>query len=203
MKKSISIIMAVILCAAVFSGCTKKLNVDTDTVYVEKNGTVISGDVEKFDKDHYEETELEDYINEQVEEYTKKNGKTVSVESYKVEDSKAKLNMKYDSCQDYSDFNGIELYAGTVVKAQAEGYDFDTDFVKVEEKKKGGSVSKSDVLANDNYKVVVVKANIAVKVAGTIMFVSKENTEVTAKDTVTIKSEGANEEAVLTYIIYK
>lgn len=203
MKRTISIMMAVVFCTALFTGCGKKLKVDTDTVHVSKKGIVTSADVEKFEKEYYDEAELEEYINQQVEEYTKENGKTLSVESYKVEEDKAKLNMKYDTCQVYSDFNGIELYSGTVVKAQAEGYDFDTDFIEVKEQKKADKVSSTDVLKNDEHRVVVIKANIDVKVDGTILYVSDKDTEITSKNTVSIKGEGSNEEAALTYIIYK
>ena len=48
----------------------------------------------------------------------------------------------------------------------------------------------------------MIKANVDVKVDGTVLYVSKQDTKVTAKDTVSIMGEGANEEAALTYIIY-
>ena len=107
-----------------------------------------------------------------------------------------------NSYEDYTAFNGIELYDGTVVEAEAAGYDFDTDFISAsdEDTKK---VSKDDVLADDNNKVVIIKANVDVKVDGTILYVSKENTKVTEKNKVSITGESSAEEAALTYIIYK
>ena len=56
---------------------------------------------------------------------------------------------------------------------------------------------------SDNNKVVIIKANVDVKVDGTILYVSKENTKVTEKNKVSITGEGSAEEAALTYIIYK
>lgn len=191
-----------ILCMGLLSGCSKKTDVDTSTVFIEKKGKITSVDVEALDKDYYDEAELESYITDHVNDYTSENGNTVEMASFTVTDQVAKLQMQYDSYEDYTAFNGIELYDGTVVEAEAAGYDFDTDFISAsdEDTKK---VSKDDVLADDNNKIVIIKANVDVKVDGTILYVSKENTKVTEKNKVSITGEGSAEEAALTYIIYK
>lgn len=191
-----------ILCMGLLSGCSKKTDVDTSTVFIEKKGKITSVDVEALDKDYYDEAELESYITDHVNDYTSENGNTVEMASFTVTDQVAKLQMQYDSYEDYTAFNGIELYDGTVVEAEAAGYDFDTDFISAsdEDTKK---VSKDDVLADDNNKVVIIKANVDVKVDGTILYVSKENTKLTEKNKVSITGEGSAEEAALTYIIYK
>ena len=49
-----------------------------------------------------------------------------------VEDGTAKLRMDYETVDDYTAFNGVELYEGKIVQALAAGYDFDTDFVGVD-----------------------------------------------------------------------
>lgn len=202
MKKIICVGFTMILCMGLLSGCSKKTDVDTSTVFIEKKGKITSVDVEALDKDYYDEAELESYITDHVNDYTAENGNTVEMASFTVTDQVAKLQMQYDSYEDYTAFNGIELYDGTVVEAEAAGYDFDTDFISAsdEDTKK---VSKDDVLADDNNKVVIIKANVDVKVDGTILYVSKENTKVTEKNKVSITGEGSAEEAALTYIIYK
>lgn len=202
MKKIICVGFTMILCMGLLSGCSKKTDVDTSTVFIEKKGKITSVDVEALDKDYYDEAELESYITDHVNDYTSENGNTVEMASFTVTDQVAKLQMQYDSYEDYTAFNGIELYDGTVVEAEAAGYDFDTDFISAsdEDTKK---VSKDDVLADDNNKVVIIKANVDVKVDGTILYVSKENTKLTEKNKVSITGEGSAEEAALTYIIYK
>lgn len=202
MKKIICVGFTMILCMGLLSGCSKKTDVDTSTVFIEKKGKITSVDVEALDKDYYDEAELESYITDHVNDYTSENGNTVEMASFTVTDQVAKLQMQYDSYEDYTAFNGIELYDGTVVEAEAAGYDFDTEFISAsdEDTKK---VSKDDVLADDNNKVVIIKANVDVKVDGTILYVSKENTKVTEKNKVSITGEGSAEEAALTYIIYK
>ncbi|MBO5371497.1 MAG: hypothetical protein J6A75_02140 [Lachnospiraceae bacterium] len=209
MKKIICVGLMLILCMSMLTGCSKaKTDVTESTVFVEKKGQIVSVDVEELDKEYYDAAELEEYITEHVADYTTENGETVTKENFLVEEGIAKLEMKYASYEDYSNFNGIEFYEGTVLEAQAEGYDFDTEFYALAEesdeaagtKQKAG---KTDVLADDESKVVIIRANVAVQVKGKILYVSAEDTEVIDKKTVRITGEGANEEAALTYIIYK
>ncbi len=208
MKKMICAGFAVILCMGLLSGCSKRTDVDTSTVFIEKKGQIVSMDVEALDKEYYDEAELESYITDHVTEYTAANGETVEKIFFEVTDGIAKLQMEYDSYEDYTGFNGIELYTGTVVKAQAAEYGFDTEFCSVS-KGSGDSeyalekVSKEEVLADDSNKVVIIKANVDVQVPGTILYVSAQDTKVTGKNTVSITGEGSSEEAALTYIIYK
>ncbi len=188
MKRKTAIIFSMILSLSLLAGCGSKLDVEESTVYVDKDGSVISVDIESFEKDYYDESELKDYVKEEVEDYTSENGKkSVSLEDVSVDDSTATLKLKYASADDYTNFNGIELYTGTVVKAMAAGYDFNVDFVSVRDGSVTGTATRDEILENDDYKVAIIKANTDVKVDGTILYVSSENVKVTAKDTVSIR----------------
>lgn len=192
-----------ILCAGMLSGCSSKADVDTSTVFIEKKGNIISVDVEHLDKDYYDTEELEEYITKHLEEYTQTNGDTIEQASFDIKDGIAKLKMEYDSCEDYTGFNGIELYTGNIVEAQAAGYDFDTDFYSVSDSDEKKKVSGDEVLKDDECKVAIIKANVDVQVPGTVLYISGEDTEMVGNDTVSIVSADANEEAHLTYIIYR
>lgn len=203
MKRYLCMGLVFLLAVSLFAGCGGRLNVDRSTVYVQKKGTVLSADVIQFDKAHYDETELEEGIKSQVEEYCSGAGDKVSMESFAVKDGVAKLNLKFDTFEDYRDFIQIELYSGNIVKARAEGYDFDAEFFSVSDGEKK-SVSTEEVLEADDNKVVIIKANVDVKVDGTILYVSGENTSVKGKDTASISGdEERSEEADVTYIVYK
>ena len=195
--------LMLVLCMGVFTGCAGKMNVTTSTVYVDKKGHIISVDVEELNQEDYDVSELEEYITENVTAYTAEYGEVVSKEAFKTEDGMAKLEMKYDSYEHYAKLNGIEMYVGTVVQAQADGYNFDTKFNSVSEGEVKGSATKDDVMADDDYKVAIIKANVNVQVPGIIYYVSAQDTEVIGKNTVSITGEGASEEAALTYVIYK
>ncbi len=206
MKKMIITVLAVLLCVGLLCGCGKKTNVDTSTVFIDKKGKVTSVDVEDLDKEYYDSEELESYITERVADYTEENGDTVEKASFQVEEEIAKLQMEYDSCEAYTDFNGIELFCGTIVAAQAEGYDFETEFYSVDDEAEGGrgqSSTKEEVLEDDDRKVAIIKANIDVQVQGKVLFVSAQDTAVVGKNKVSITGEETSEETGLTYIIYK
>ncbi|MCX4321189.1 MAG: hypothetical protein OSJ44_15990, partial [Lachnospiraceae bacterium] len=80
MKRYLCMGLVFLLAVSLFAGCGGRLNVDRSTVYVQKKGTVLSADVIQFDKAHYDETELEEGIKSQVEEYCSEAGDKVSME---------------------------------------------------------------------------------------------------------------------------
>lgn len=104
-----------------------------------------------------------------------------------MEDGTAKLRMDYETVDDYTAFNGVELYEGKIVQALAAGYDFDTDFAGVDKDGSVTGVTRGDILAQEDLKVVIIKANTDVKIDGKILYVSCDNVTVTGKDSVSIK----------------
>lgn len=216
MKKNRCIGLMIILCAGMLTGCGSDLQADTNTVYVSKHGEVISIDVEKLDQPYYKEDELKNFVDSAVEEYNMKNGKdSVEVDELTVCDQTAKLRMKYKTTEDYTAFNGVELYQGKVVQAQADGYDFDTEFVNVTEDD-FPEVSREEVMAQEDLKVVIVKADTNVKVDGKILYVTCDGVTVIGKNTVSIERGTGTSHAentkdageplssdAYTYIIYK
>ncbi|MFQ8778726.1 MAG: hypothetical protein ACLR78_16515 [Roseburia sp.] len=69
----------------------------------------------------------------------------------------------------------------------AAGYDFDTDFAGVDKDGSVTGVTRGDILAQEDLKVVIIKANTDVKIDGKILYVSCDNVTVTGKDSVSIK----------------
>ena len=227
MRKACMAGISVLIGISMLAGCGKSLDADTDTVYVQKNGTVLSVDVETLDKDYYDETELKDYVTDAVSTYTGEHGKSaVKLENLSVKDGTATLKMKYKTPEDYTGFNGIELYEGKVVKALAAGYDFKTDFVSVEDGKVTGTATKEEIYSGEDLKVVIIKANsLSIRDGYSLNSGSTadesdsdENiadgtesiggsTEVSDTDvnddTTYVKDDGAFETDVYTYIIYK
>jgi len=85
----------------------------------------------------------------------------------------------YETVDDYTAFNGVELYEGKIVQALAAGYDFDTDFAGVDKDGSVTGVTRGDILAQEDLKVVIIKANTDVKIDGKILYVSCDNVTVT------------------------
>ena len=180
MKRLVCTVCSVLLCVGLLSGCGTSLEGEESVVYVGKKGVIESLDVESLDQSYYDETELKSYVDAEVKDYTAEHGKNaVEVESLKVEDGVAKLKMKYKTPEDYTAFNGIELYQGKVVASLAAGYVYDGEFARVEEGKVVG--------AEDDLKVAIIRANTDVKVDGEICYVSCQNVKLTGTDSVSIR----------------
>ena len=202
MKKPVIIAAAAVGMLA-FAGCGS-LNVESNTISLEKNGRITEAIAEDFSQDYYDEEELQSYIDEAVDAFSSEEGKgKVKTSGYRVEDGKVYLNIRYKDADTYSAFNGVELFCGTIVQAQAEGYKFDTDFVTAEDGKATGTADTQAVLGDDKLNVLIVRADTDIIVPGTIKYVSAEGTQVTAKDTVTMEHKSDTSVAPLVYVIYQ
>ena len=90
MRRMMRVGVLLVLTVAVLTGCGKKFAADTDTVYVQKKGTVKGANVAAFDKDYYKQDELESFINDTVDTYVAKAGEgTVDVTEFAVADGVA------------------------------------------------------------------------------------------------------------------
>lgn len=190
MKRFVCMALGLGMCAGVLTGCGTTVEGDTSVVYVGKNGAIISLDVEQFDEDYYSTEELQSFVDEEVAAYTQENGRSsVKVEELTVDTGTARLQMKYKTADDYSAFNGIELYQGKVIDALAAGYVFDGDFAKVLNGEVVGTASKQDIYQEQDLKVAIIRANTDVQVEGEICYVSCENVELTGTDSVSIRED--------------
>lgn len=207
MKRIISLCLITAVLAAVLTACGGELDVDRNTVYVQKKGGIVEATVEPFEKGYYDQAELESYVKERVAAYALEHEeKSVEMDKFEVADGIATLYIKYAGYADYAEFNGVKMFAGTVPQARAAGYDFDTEFLAVEDGVLGDTVDSGIVLADDTYKAVILSTKADVKVDGKILFVSSKYTQIAAKDTVSItllEDAMDGEELSLTYIIYK
>ncbi len=205
-----SLLLALVMLVGVFAGCGSS-DVTENTIEVKKNGSITETLVETLDQDYYDEDELEAFIDDAISAYDGSAG-SVKKKKFSVKDGVATLVLKYESSDAYAAFNETEMYAGTIVKALAEGYEFDealydvsgsTESDSTEDSLGGSQVSKSEVTGYPSYGVVVLKENTNVKVSGTIVYTTS-NVEVLSKNeaSVTGYTENGGFDSY-TYIIYK
>lgn len=183
---AVVLVLVIVLAIFVFGSCGK-YDTDTSAVYVQQNGKIISVSVEEFDEDTYSKSELKDYIKEVIASYNEEKGVTLVVQKdFDVEDDVASLVMEYATTDAFEDFEGVELFAGTIAEAKEAGYAFDVEFASVVD----GVVSEAnagDFLENEEYKVVIIKANTKVCIPGEIAYVSTTNIDDVMADAVVIK----------------
>lgn len=189
MKRMFCAIPWVLLLAVLISGCGGTLpDADESLVYVNKKGAVTYLDVEAFDPGLYEEEGLREFLEQEIDAYTQEHGKnTVKLSDLSVENGVAKLRLTCQSAQDFAQYNGIEMYQGRVVDALAAGYVFDGAFAKVENGAVTGEATKQEIYKENELKVVIIRANVDVRVEGEICYVSCQNVSLTGPDGVSIR----------------
>ena len=189
MKKFGQIVLVFLLSVGMFTGCGTSYKADESTVFVLKDGKIVSTDVENFDEKTYDKDGLKEYVKNEIDTYNEKNGKgSVSLKKLDTGEKKATLTIAYRTAEDYQKFNDMELYTGSVAEALAAGYSFDGSFASV----KNGKIKaceSSAFLDDSSYKVVVIRGNTNVKVKGTICYVSTTNTSYVDAQTIAIKKE--------------
>lgn len=211
-KKTVSFLMAVFMVFAVLSGCGKKITFEPESssIYVKKDGTVVSADIETFSGGNYNEDELKAYVEEAVKEYNSEHGAEasayvdekdkdaslpVAVDSLEVKDEIASLFLNYATCADYLEFTGTAgmeggisaLEKSTVAQMTLDGT-FQND--------KGEDAALDGVAKNEKYHVVKVEGPVTIQVEGTIKYVSTGVT-INGKYTAVTPDTGVS------YIIFK
>lgn len=190
---AVVLVLVIILAVFVFGGGST-YETDTNTIYLLEDGKVVSNSVEVFDENIYSEKDLESYIKEIVDTYNAENENAVKQKSLTVKDGTATLVMEYADAEDYENFEGTEIFTGTLAEAVKAGYTFEGDFADVTGEKVKPLVSE-EFLNNSEYKVLIIKANVTVsfeQMKNTeICIVSAENTA-SVEDGVVVIKDGAN-----------
>ena len=187
MKKFCVMFISALLCLGVLSGCGIDYETKESTVFILDDGSVVSTDVEKIDTKKIKEKDLEEYINKQIDEYNEANDGDVELNDFSVEDGVATLIVEYDSAEEYSDFNGIELFNGTIAEALAKGYKFEEEFASISNGK-AKSAKTSEFTEEDGYKVIVYAGDANVYVEDGVSFASVKNTKIVDENTIAIKA---------------
>lgn len=204
-KRMVALSCCIGMCM-LMAACGTKMDVQENTIALQRNGKILEAAVETFDQSYYKEDELNSYIQNAVDDYTAEHGKkSVSVTESKVEEKKAYLTLQYENAETFQDFSGIECFSGSIVEAQSAGYDFEQDFYPVTDGKADKkTVRGSSLLEDDDLKVLIVKENSDLIVPGKIAYVSTEGTEVTSEKKVNVtQKQQDTDESVLVYVLYR
>ena len=184
----IVVILAIILGVFVFGSCgIDYTETDTNTVFVLKDGRIVSTDIEEFNEATYDKDKLQAYVKDVIDTYNKENGKdSLKQKSYAVVENVATLVLEYANTDIYESVNGVELFNGTMEDAKKAGYDFDATYAKLVDGK-AITATADEFLNSADYKVVVIKSNTKVVIPGEVCFVSTKNVSKVGEDFVLIK----------------
>ncbi len=191
--KKVKILGLAVLSMSLLCGCSR-FDPDQTAMSVKKNGAILSYIKETFDKDYYNQGELESTIDKAIQDYNSALGtENIKKKKFQVKDQMAELQIEYATGEDYSEFNDVTIYTGDVLGAYHSGYDFNETFQSV---KKGvvtsQNVSKNEILNSYNYGILILDEALDVQVPGNIVYASS-NVQVTGKNTATVNGkEGAH-----------
>ena len=102
MKKFGQIVLVFLLSVGMFTGCGTSYKADESTVFVLKDGKIVSTDVENFDEKTYDKDGLKEYVKNEIDTYNEKNGKgSVSLKKLDTGEKKATLTIAYRTAEDY------------------------------------------------------------------------------------------------------
>lgn len=194
MKKFVYI-MILLAASVLAAGCGKGDNVKTTTLYVEKDGTVVQAITEAMDKSYFNEKDLDQWVEDYVKEYNKEAKKeAIQVKKSEVEEKKAKVTIEYASMEDYSAFNNVEAFEGTVAKAQKEGYDLNREFKSAKGKP---SITMDEIDGSEEYHIIVLEESQTVVLEKDALYASS-NVKCNGK-----KAAAKIKTGEFAYIIYK
>lgn len=188
MKKMSGMLIA--MCLILLSGCSGSNHlalddIEADTLYVSKEGSLELASVETFGEEYYSKKELKDFIEEAVDTYTSENGEdTVKMEDFFVKEDTAKVLLSFDSADTYSSFQGESLQFLTSEELHGKMV-LPEQFTSAADGKK---VDKDTVLAEKDLKYVVVNGTLDIQVDGVIkyyseaMIISDTNVHTTGED---------------------
>lgn len=171
MRKKSKTCVGLFLCLSLITGCgnsseLKLSDVTQDTLYISEDNSIELINVEDFDKDYYEESELKDFINNAIDKYSKNNNGTVKLEDFSVEDKIAKSLLTFDSPETYKAFQNVDFQI------------VDTDAIegnlvlpeKFQSVEGDATVDKATVLAQDDLQLLIVNEPLHIKLNGTIQY---------------------------------
>jgi hypothetical protein len=195
MKRFTSIVIILLLILSM-TGCinrTKYIKADDvteSTMLARANGELQVASIEKFDKNYYSLSELNDFIGKEVAAYNDKVGaenvKIDKIDERDINGSKnAVMLLTYASMKDYAEFN-------KVVAAYFHGGAADVTIElpsKLISAKNGESAKTNDVIKNADYKVLVVTEPLHIVVDGKVKFYSDKAKKID-KNEVKASAEG-------------
>jgi len=187
LKKTVRAALSLVAAVSVgMAGCSLPNSSQSTSLQVDDTGAVTETIVEDRDGD-YTEDELTSYIRDSVSAYNTGKDSAVSLDSCSVNGNAVKIVMKYATVQDYSAYNSVTAFLGTLEEAEAAGYDIGQNWMTA-----GGETAAEDDLSQisarkEEWKVFIVSEPVYVRVPDKILYTT-DNVTVTGRLTANVDS---------------
>lgn len=185
LKKIIRAVLSLVAAASVgMAGCSLPNSSQNTSLQVDDTGAVTETIIDTKDGD-YTEDELASYIRDSIASYDTGEDSAVSLDSCRINGSAVKIVMKYKTVQDYSSYNSVPCFLGTLQEAEDAGYDINQTWITA-----SGSAAGEDDLSQisarkKEWKVFIVSEPVYVRVPDKILYTT-ENVTTTGRLTANV-----------------
>ena len=196
-NKLLTIMLCMLLTFALCA-CGETEKIDTSYLKIGNEGSVTSVIVEDFDKAYYTIEGLENMIQEEIFKYNETNQNAISLESTVVDKEKPEIvtvTLKFAACDDYSNFNDVQLFYGTVEQALNEGYSLNVSLDSVADD--GTSITMNDIASMSDSYILIMEENGKVLLPKKAVYISSGVTVINSKHIDVESTDG------LSYVIMK
>ena len=168
------ILAAVAVMSFTVTGLTAcgKESAGVSSVSIDKDGKVTNVLYEEFDKDYYSLDELTNMAEDEISDYNSEyeTQRIMLSEANLLEDeSVVKLTMDFESTSDYSFYNQVDLFYGTVEEARNSGYELNLNLVD----DKGEKIDPSIIDKNPDRHIIITNDKTNIKTPYNIQYMSK------------------------------
>lgn len=202
-KKAILLLVGAVI-MILLAGCGLSNRSDVSTLIADENGRLTCALVEPLE-DGFTQAELEDFIRAQIGDLD------ITLGECSLRDDGLRIELTYESAEDYAAFNGTACFCGTVAEAKEAGYDFAPALI--DENGEPADLETIEERAKE-WKVLIFEEPMNVRVPDKVLYTT-ENLKVTGrltadwkeKPAATDSEEPANRLAIddfeIAYVIYK
>lgn len=175
----------------------QKSAVTKTTIEAKKNGAIVHTIVEDFTEDYYSFDELQQMINDACEEYNSTAGEnSVVVESISLDSGVLTAVMRYDDAADYTAFNKVPMFTGTIKDAVNAGYNMNVRLYPADGSEV--SIGKDELLEMEDLHLMILREEVDVNVWDDVLYHSMNVIETDDSRKVQIVSE-----KTLTFIVFE
>ena len=201
-KKLIAVLLAMLMFG--LSACGALKDATVSTIYVDKKGKVTSATIASLPAEQYDENELKKSIDEALDAYNSGQDK-ITLDDFKVKKEQAHLILTYATAEDYENFNGRVLFAGTMAEARSAGYEFEGEFIDANKVSTTGSAILQE--AQDEL-IIITNEPVQIQTTKDILYTSANATIIDKRVAMVEAEAGATDNGITfgnaknAYIIY-
>ena len=168
-KLSLGLLFAMMI--SVLTSCGFEQTSGKEKLEITKEGIITATLVEPFDKDYYNIDELTKMVHLEIEQYNQETGmQGITLDSLELIDGNCVAIMTFQNAEDYSLYNEVPFFVGTVQEAIDKGIDLD---VILTEEGKDTTIGRDEIEQLEDYQLVVWYGDMPVVIPDRIRYYSE------------------------------